>query len=214
MYLLLTIGVIESEKIQWFNSLFWKQQHQQHLFLHLRKIYGNSYTSPDIIVDREEVCVCGAAYIVISPGRGRTNTGNTHTGALFTAAQIITLEVVETKFTAVTIFSLYIFLHKRRKRGRDKERCSKVYGLPSNWRYEHKACYWSVNVVKIMKTGLERLAQSTCHYCVRVYVWVLYLAHARFYTRVSVGAPFNTAVTALTGRVAHITDSTPGDKWV
>lgn len=81
---------------------------------------------------------------------------------------------------------------------------------------EHRACYWSVNVVKIMMTGLERLMQSICrrvHACVNVCVWMrvsLYLAYTRCYTRVTVCASFHAAFTTLTRRVVLVTNSAPG----
>ena len=53
---------------------------------------------------------------------------------------------------------------KDRGKTKRERRRQKVYELPSNWRYEHKACYCSVNVLQIMMTRLERLTQSTCHY--------------------------------------------------
>ena len=67
-------------------------------------------------------------------------------------------------------------------------------------------------------TGLERLAQSACHYlceCVCVCVCecvCVYLADAGCNTRVIIRAPLHAAVTAQTGRVVHITDSTPADR--
>ncbi len=60
------------------------------------------------------VCVCVIAYILIGPCGGRTLTGNAHTGALFATTSIVTLEIVESQFTAVAIFSLYVFLQERK----------------------------------------------------------------------------------------------------
>lgn len=115
------------------------------------------------------VCLCSTAYILIGPRGGRALTGNAHAGALFAAAAIVTLKIVEPELTAVTVFSLHVFLREREREGVTREgdgeeSCSKVYGLPSNWRYAHRACYCSANVVKIMMTGLERWAQSARQY--------------------------------------------------
>lgn len=128
----------------------------------------------------------------------------------------------------ILVYSGHSFLLPRfpagqRKMDRKMEGCkdeneSKVYGLPSEWYYEQEACYCSVNVLKIMMMGRQRLAQTTCHYlCVERCMCVcgcVYLAQTGCYARVSVGAPFHAAVTALTGWEAHITHSTPADKWV
>ena len=65
------------------------------------------------------------AYILIGPSGGRALTGNAHTGALFATTAIVTLEIVESQFTAVAVLSLYIFLHEREKdqqRERERER--------------------------------------------------------------------------------------------
>lgn len=56
-------------------------------------------------------------------------TGNAHTGALFTAASIVTLEVVESHFAAIAIFSLHVFLQERETE-REIKKFSSVFIVP------------------------------------------------------------------------------------
>lgn len=51
-----------------------------------------------------------SAYVLIGPRGGGALTGHPHAGALFTAALVGTVEIVEPQFAAVTVFPLYVFL--------------------------------------------------------------------------------------------------------
>lgn len=101
------------------------------------------------------MCVCESnffAYILIGPGGGRALAGNAHTGALFAAAPIVTLKIVEPQLAAVAVFPFHVFLQEWNADG--GEMC-KVY----RW-CAHSGRYWAANVLKTMM-GLGTLRRST-----------------------------------------------------
>lgn len=105
---------------------------------------------------------CIYAYILIGPCRCRALSGNTHAEALLTATSVLTLQIEESKFTAVAVLSLDVLLGARMANERQNKNEKRTESLRAAFKPQSWACYYSVNLMTM--TRQERLTQSACHH--------------------------------------------------